>query len=284
MSREKRFYIICQLLILLIICLPFLWGNAVATDEYVGNTQRLLSNANAYCTESALGDAVADALRTETRAELAVVFCGDLDLYLIGGELTYTDVEAAIPVNSEYVMAELSLAELTGILETGLSHLTLTEAEEIDYSASECGDFPQISGFSLRCDASAPAGERILDLTLDSGETPDAERTFSVALPRTALTTEQAVEAVSCGGIRDIFLSYLAQNSPLEKPELTRIRIIGAHANPLISSGPVIMVGLIILICAVMAIPSILRREKNPEAREDMYFTGISTLRNKKKK
>ena len=276
----KRHYILAALF--LCIVLPF---SASAQGVVVGSTESTISNANAFCAESALGDVTADALRAETGAELAVVFSGDLDLYLMGGDLTQSDIEAAIPENSPYSLVSLTPVELKSLLEAGAGNIILNEQESIDYQRSACKNFPQISGFSFRCDASAPVGERILSITLESGpdlDLTDTASVFSAVIPSSALTPEQAGTATDCGGIRDLFLRYLAQNSPLKKPALNRIQILGAHANPLISSGPVIMVGLIILVCAVMAIPSILRKRKNPEAREDMYFTGISNLRNKK--
>lgn len=272
--------------ILLILCalLAVLPLSASAQSEIAGSAEAIISNANAYCSESALGDVVADALRIEAEADLAVVFSGDLALYLMSGDLTQADVAASIPQNTAYVLAALTPSELKALLESGVGNIILNEQESIDYQQSECDNFPQVSGFFIRCDASAPIGERILSITLEDGTTldmADTEAPLSVIVPASALTPEQAASAKDCGGIQDIFLHYLTQNSPLKKPSLNRIQIIGAHANPLISSGPVLMVGLIMIVCAVMAIPSILRRQKNPDARESVYFTGISNLRNK---
>lgn len=276
-----------KLLSLLSVCAicAALTSSASAQGQIVGSAEAIISNANVYFSESALGDVVADGLRTETGSDLAVVFSSDLSLYLMSGDLTQADVEVAIPENTSYSQVTLTPFELKALLESGVSSLVLNEQESIDYQRSQCDNFPQISGFSMRCDASAPIGQRILSITLEDGtplDMTDHETSLSVILPTAALTAEQAARAEGCGGVRTIFLHYLTQNSPLKKPTLNRIQIIGAHANPLISSGPVIMIGLIILVCAVMAIPSILRREKNPEARESMYFTGISSLRNRK--
>ena len=258
---------------------------ARAQEDILGSSEALLSNANAFCSESALGDTVADALRTQSGAELAVVSSGDLSLYLMSGALTYDDVAASVPENSPYGLVAMTPAELKALLEEGVDSLVLTEQETIDFEASQCDDFPQISGFSFRCDSSAPPGDRIMSISLEDGtrlDLEDQDTTYLVAAPLDALTPEQARNATDCGGLQDMFLDYLADHSPLEKQSLSRIQILGAHAKPLISSGPVIMVGLIILVCSVMAIPSILRRQKNPEARESMYFTGFSSLRNKK--
>ena len=254
---------------------------ARAQGERVGSAAEILPNANGYCQESALGDLVADALRSETGADAAIVFSGDLEQYLPAGELTAAEVEAAIPENTPYAVATLTPAELTAVLEQGLSHITLTEGETIDYTRSECDDFPQVSGLSLRVDAAALPGERVLDVTLSDGTQLSGAQTLTVALPAAALDEAQRAGAVDCGGVREVFLAYLAANSPLKKPQLDRIRLLGAHTNELISSAPVLMVGIIVLICAVMMLPAILRRERDPEAREALYLTGGFRLKNR---
>jgi hypothetical protein len=265
----------------------FLGETAAAAQEEVGSTSAILSNANADWSESVLGDVVTDFLRETSGAQVAIVYSGDLSYYLTSGSLTMEDVEAAIPQDPEYVVCDLSPREIMGILENGVSHMTLTEEETIDTTASIWDEFPQVSGLSLRVDSSALAGERILSAELEDGTRLDPENeeiAVQVVLPAAALTEVQLARATEYGGLRTQFLCYLGDNSPLQKPAVTgRIEVLGAHANPLIASGPVLMVMIILLMSAVVSIPAILRQKKNPEAREDVYFTGIWNLRNRKK-
>lgn len=250
----------------------------------MGSASEILPNANGDFSESVMGDLVADALREETGSQIAVVFSGDLDQYLMSGDLTLADVEAAIPNNTDYSVTELTAAELWLLIEDSVSDLVLTEEETIDTTLSQSDRFPQVSGLKLRIDAAGPVGDRILELTMEDGtelEKSDSQTVLTVALPTAALEKISGAEGQSCGGIQEIFLSYLEANSPLEKTQLNRIKIAGAHANPLISSAPVLLIGLIIIVCVVMGIPTILRKKKDPEARESMYIAGLFSLRNK---
>ena len=256
-----------------------------ASDQVIGSARATLSNANAYCAESALGDVVSDGLRQETGAEISLVYSGDLAQYLMSGDLTEADIAAAIPENTPYSLCTLRPAELLSILEHGVGHIALTEAETVDYAASEWDAFPQVSGLELRVDASAPEGQRIMEARLARGvnlTAADSDTAIITVLPTAALSEEQQLRASDSGGIRDLFLGYMAKHGPLEKPAGSRIRIQGAHTNELISSGPVLMIGLIILVCTVMAIPSILRQNKDPNTREDLYLSGFISLRNKR--
>lgn len=281
---SPRLFCISFALILDLLLLSWLAVSASANESTAGILQETVSNANAAFSESALGDLAADALRYETGSQVAIVFSGDLDLYLLGGSVTVSDVEAAIPRNTDYSLTAITAAELHRLLEDSFRHLVLTDEETLDLrqSASDC--FPQVSGMKLRVDASAPAGKRIMELVLDDGsrlEADDSATILTAAIPTEALAAIAGASGQSCGGIRDIFLRYLAQNSPLEKSESNRILIVGAHMHSLISSISVF--GLILIMCAVLAIPMILNRKPDPEARRPFYRAGIYDLKKRMK-
>lgn len=262
----------------------FLGAPVMAAETAVGSAASIIPNANGNFSESALGDAGADAVRDRAGSEIAVVFSGDLGDYLPSGDITMTDIVGSFPRDSQYYSMSISPAELKSVLEYGVAALSLTEEETLDTKRSESDCFPQVSGITFRVDASAPVGERILSVQLVDGEELDltsTERILSVALPEQALDWVRGTDISILGGIRDIFLSYLKNETPLERPALDRIHILGAHANPLLASGPVILIGIIILICVVMAIPSTLQKKRNPEAREETYLPGLKSLRNK---
>jgi 5'-nucleotidase len=115
--------------------------------------------------ESNFGNYVADLLRREMRADVAVINGGALrgDRVIPAGALTLEDVQTALVFEDRLVAIDVTGEELRQALENGVSR-----AGERD------GRFLQVSGLRFTFDADRPTGRRILDVRV--GDAPLASR------------------------------------------------------------------------------------------------------------
>lgn len=123
--------------------------------------------------ETNVGDFIADAFRTATGADVAIMNGGSIraDEIIEPGALTRRDVLSILPFKSKVVKLELSGALLRQALEHGVAR----SAED-----AEPGRFPQVSGMRFSFDASRPAGSRIVSLTVN-GKPLDENRKYTLA-------------------------------------------------------------------------------------------------------
>jgi 2',3'-cyclic-nucleotide 2'-phosphodiesterase (5'-nucleotidase family) len=125
-------------------------------------------NATVRTREAAIGNLIADAMRAETRAEVALMNGGGIRagrIYAPGATITRRDLLAELPFGNRLLTLEVKGADLRRAIENGLSQLP-----------GSGGRFPQVSGLTIEADASRPAGSRILsikvgDAPLDDGKT-----------------------------------------------------------------------------------------------------------------
>jgi 2',3'-cyclic-nucleotide 2'-phosphodiesterase (5'-nucleotidase family) len=103
--------------------------------------------------ESNFGNYIADLIRTEMRAEVAIINGGAVrgDRIMPAGALTLEDVQTALVFQDRLVAINVTGEQVRHALENGVSR-----AGERD------GRFPQISGLSFTFDPDRPAGSRIL--------------------------------------------------------------------------------------------------------------------------
>ncbi len=123
--------------------------------------------------ETNVGDFIADAFRTATGADVALMNGGSIraDEIIKAGALTRRDVLSILPFKNKVVKVEVSGATLRGVLEHGVAR----SAED-----AEPGRFPQVSGLRFSFDARRPAGSRIVDLTVN-GKPLDEKKTYTLA-------------------------------------------------------------------------------------------------------
>ncbi|WP_237152308.1 bifunctional metallophosphatase/5'-nucleotidase [Oryzibacter oryziterrae] len=123
--------------------------------------------------ESAMGNLIADAIKQETGADLAIMNGGGIRAdkqYDAGATLTRKDILTELPFGNITVLTELTGADVLAALENGVS--------QVEKGA---GRFPQVSaGVKLVYDPAAEAGKRIVSLTLN-GEAIDPAKTYKVA-------------------------------------------------------------------------------------------------------
>ncbi|GEO80794.1 multifunctional 2',3'-cyclic-nucleotide 2'-phosphodiesterase/5'-nucleotidase/3'-nucleotidase [Pararhodospirillum oryzae] len=122
--------------------------------------------------ESTVGDLIADALRTGTRADVALTNGGGIrgdKLYEAGTTLTLRDVVTELPFGNVAVVLTLSGADLRAALEHGFSGVE-----------NGAGRFPQVSGMSVTWTPDRPPGQRVLAVTVNGQPLQDG-RAYLVA-------------------------------------------------------------------------------------------------------
>jgi 5'-nucleotidase/UDP-sugar diphosphatase len=117
--------------------------------------------------ESSLGSLVADAMRAEVKADVAMQNSGGLRADLPEGEVTRGSIYEVMPFDNTLVTMELSGAELRTIIEEGLAH----------------GRVPQVSGLRITFDMSHPPMHRLVVLaTSDNQPIDDTYRHYRVVV------------------------------------------------------------------------------------------------------
>jgi 5'-nucleotidase / UDP-sugar diphosphatase len=142
-------------------------------DRTVGDTTVPLDAEHKGAAETNLGDFVADAFRDAVHADVGLTNSGGIrgNRMYPAGPLTRRTIVAILPFDNTVCKIEVPGRVLLEALDHGVSRLP-----------RDAGQFPQVSGLTMRVDAGAPAGQRVRDVTID-GRRIDAERTYTVALP-----------------------------------------------------------------------------------------------------
>ncbi|HEX4298485.1 MAG TPA: bifunctional UDP-sugar hydrolase/5'-nucleotidase [Devosia sp.] len=122
--------------------------------------------------EATMGDLVADALRTQTGADVAITNGGGIrgdKVYPAGTVLTRKDVFTELPFGNKTVVAEITGKALRDALENGFSEI-----------GGGDGRFPQISGMTVVVDPSKTPGARVQSVSV-GGKPLDPTATYKVA-------------------------------------------------------------------------------------------------------
>lgn len=123
--------------------------------------------------EAPFGNLIADALRAETGADVAIQHAGGLraeKIYSAGTYLTHLDVVAELPFSNRVELLELDGESLREALEHALGEL-----EQMS------GRFPQVSGIEVTYDPARPPGQRLVQV-LVQGEELEPARLYRVAV------------------------------------------------------------------------------------------------------
>ncbi|MQA31584.1 MAG: bifunctional metallophosphatase/5'-nucleotidase, partial [Luteitalea sp.] len=147
----------------------------IELDAVVGRTrialdgiaQRLRSG------ETNLGNLVADAIRAEAQADVAIVNAGGIrgDRVRAAGPISRRDVLEIHPFSNSVCKVVVSGRVVLQALNSGVSRLP-----------AAAGQFPQVSGLTMRVDANASPGSRVRDVRV-LGQPLDLDREYTVALP-----------------------------------------------------------------------------------------------------
>ncbi len=122
--------------------------------------------------EAAIGNLIADALRIQNGAEIAITNGGGIRAgkeYKAGDKLTRRHVLAELPFGNKSVVTKVTGKAIWAALENGLSQVE-----------QRAGRFPQISGMKVTANFSAPVGSRVTAIEVD-GKPIDENKLYSVA-------------------------------------------------------------------------------------------------------
>lgn len=242
----KRILCACLLICLLI-------PTALASEA--GMVYDLLVGDGAGYGETALGDAVADAMAEQTGADVAILPAGALHGNLRGGQVTREEICRAVDGSLLLATAEVTPEQLYLLLEAGLERLTVDEREQLDVQASDSELFPQISGFDLWIDASAPVGERVYELRVNGGV---LKREDGGSL--TVCTAQSLLERIGISGESletspaAVLEAYVAGGHLEDAVTQGRIRLLGTLDDNLMDGIPLLVVVIVFAVMIVFAI------------------------------
>ena len=232
---------------------------AFAQETVVGTLDRApkpMNTEHPQYTQCQLGSVCADAFRACAGTDIALVNTGDLDGNLFQGDVTMQEICEVFPYDRELAVASVTPRQLYGLLEQSVSGVVLdTSTERVDEAASAYGGFCQISGFTLRYDASAPVGERVLEVNLPDGTSlsPEDNTTpLTLCASRFMLeggyafpeTTAQALPYTQTEALAD----YVSTRRDLPEDDQKRIVVVGARQSEILGVAPKEM----ILVCCLL--------------------------------
>ena len=188
--------------------------------EVAGTVPRLLiavESQNSQSGECSLGDAVTDAVRRYLKSDVAIVCGGDLVNNLPAGDVTWDALRSVFAEDRHLATATVTIRQLREILEAGLSRVVMDESERIDAQASMHEGFPQISGFTLFFEVSAPPGERVYEVIMGNESLDLDDDTKTVVLAATSFMLE--------GGYG------MPKVEPIARSELTLVDVMARYMN-----------------------------------------------------
>jgi 5'-nucleotidase len=147
----------------------------VELDAVVGTTQVPLDGVaqRLRSGETNLGNLVADAIRADVQADLAIVNAGGIrgDRVRPPGPLTRRDVLEIHPFSNSVCKVSMPGRIVLQALNSGVAKLPVA-----------AGQFPQVSGLTMRIEANANVGDRVRDVLIQ-GQPLDLDKRYTVALP-----------------------------------------------------------------------------------------------------
>ncbi len=160
--------------------------------------------------ESSLGDAVTDAMRESTGADIAIFNSGGIRADIWAGPITMEQVYTALPFDDAIVTMDLKGSDLLDLFEKGVDGGTR--------------GMLQVSGVRIGYDPSRPGQQRVVSVIV-AGQTLRREKSYRVstndflAQGGDRFTTFSRGTRVTYGrDVRDVFVAYLKRHSPLGAP------------------------------------------------------------------
>lgn len=145
--------------------------------------------------ETAFGNLIADALRDTSGAEVAITNGGGIRAnkqYPVGHKLTRRDILTELPFGNRNVVTDVTGKALRAALENGLSQVE-----------QRAGRFPQISGMTVVYNPKAPAGSRVVSVTV-GGQPLDEAKIYRVATNDFMLKGGDGYSALTPPGGKDL--------------------------------------------------------------------------------
>ena len=178
-SRPRIYFVLATVLIILFTQTAVLSaapsGNS---DDVVCTSDDLIRacDTNGHVnTETALGDLTADAVKTVTGSDIALIPSGEFGLNIQQGAVTSKVIDECFIRNDTLTAADITVSKLFKILESSAQQLYLKENLTVDWDRCPPDAFLQISGINIRLDTAAPAGEKIMSTKLPDGTVLDRD-------------------------------------------------------------------------------------------------------------
>jgi 5'-nucleotidase len=148
-----------------------------AMGEVIGTTTAAIDGARENCRakECQMGNLVAEAMLARAKdqgATIAIQNGGGLRASIDAGDITKGEVITVLPFSNTLATVQISGADVIEALENGVS--------DVENAA---GRFPQVAGLKYSYTLSKPAGERVSDVMVGSGENfepIDEEATYTI--------------------------------------------------------------------------------------------------------
>lgn len=193
---------------------------AALRARVIGTLAEGVSNAECRRGECALGNLVAEAMLEAGRAAGATIALqngGGLRAGLPAGPVTWGDVLAVLPFANTLATLRLTGADIRAALENGLSGVE-----------QGAGRFPQVAGLRVTWRAEAPAGQRLVSVSVrtpEGGYAPlEDQRLYGMVTnnflrrggDNYAVLRERAIDAYDSGpNLEEVFEAWLARRSPV---------------------------------------------------------------------
>ncbi|HVN96046.1 MAG TPA: 5'-nucleotidase C-terminal domain-containing protein [Syntrophorhabdaceae bacterium] len=140
-----------------------------ALNKVIGHTEIDLDGDNVRVRETNLGDLIADIMRKESSADVAIINGGAIRTSIRRGAIKAGDIYSTVPFDNYIVAMKVSGKQIHDALEHGVSAVE-----------SKDGRFPQVSGISLTYSTSENPGARIRAITVNTDPLDDG-KTYTVA-------------------------------------------------------------------------------------------------------
>jgi 5'-nucleotidase / UDP-sugar diphosphatase len=140
--------------------------------------------------ETAIGNLIADAIRSATGAQLAITNAGGIRAnkqYPAGHKLTRRDVLSELPFGNATSMVEITGKDVKDAIENGLRD-----------APQGSGRFPVVSGLTFEADLKQPQGSRVTSVKVDGKEIDPAGK-YTVATNNFMLTGGDGYTALGRG-------------------------------------------------------------------------------------
>lgn len=194
--------------------------------------------------ECNLGNVIADGLRAETGADIAIMNGGGIRASIEPGEISLGEVITVQPFGNLISTFELKGEYVIAALENGVSQLSVEDGMVQREGAS--GRFPQVSGLRYTIDPTQEPGSRIVSVEVlgEDGEyapiDPEAVyKMVSINFVRTGgdgytVLAENSINPYDFGRVDyESLVEYLAANSPIQAEPEGRITYVNAEIVPL---------------------------------------------------
>ena len=144
--------------------------NAKLFGEVVAHTDCALPANRQFLRrhEAEFGNLYADAVRSHTQADIAVVNGGDIRAELPKGDVTRGDIMAVLPFGNTLQKREITGAKIKTMLE-----------HSVEFYPETFGGFLHVSGMTFSFDPTMPVGNRVSDVKIGT-EPLDMNKTYTI--------------------------------------------------------------------------------------------------------